>query len=123
MTIDPKTLAALQYQGRRMAAALAENDQKEADLIQRRVDQLLDGRPAAVGETDGEVIYDNADTWLQAQVTDVVNNTGKPESVLDSAAWEALNRPFALGNIDGEHPDDRGEPNGGGVGLLDRPKE
>ena len=115
MTIDPKTLAALQHQGRRMHAALEAKDRKQVEIIHRRVDQILDNRPGVAGVMpDGEVVYDN-DSWLAAQVTEAVNATGEDEQVLTPRQW------FGLGDIDGNHPEDPGEPNGGGVGLLDRP--
>lgn len=111
---DEKTLSALQHQGRRMSAALAEKDRKEAAIIQRRVDDILDNRPRVhTVAPDGEIVYDNASPWVleQAQTT-AVNATGEPEPVLTPQQW--------YGFLE-EPDDDRGEPNGGGVGLLDRP--
>lgn len=113
MTLHPKTLSALQHQGRRMSAALAEKDRKEVEIIHRRVDDILDKRPRPVGEaTDGEVIYDDAGTWVLAQLTETVNTTDVPERVLPMSMFGSLDDP----GDDGTLP-----PNGGGVGLLDRP--
>ena len=113
MTIDSKTLSALQHQGRRMSAALAEKDRKEAAIIQRRVDDILDNRPRVHAVTpDGEIVYDNASPWVLEQTIAV--NAGPAEPVLTPAQW------FGLGDIDGNHPDDPGAA-AGGVSLLDRP--
>lgn len=110
MTIDPKTLSTLQYHGRRMNYALSQGNQAEADRIQARVDDILDGRPKPVGTAgDGEVVYDNGSPWVQDQI---VRNPTVPEPVLTPSQW--------YGFLE-EPDDDRGEPSGGGVGLLDRP--
>lgn len=109
--IDPNTRITLEYHGRRMHFALSQGNQAEADRIQARIDDILDNRPGVAGTApDGEVVYDN-DSWLAAQVTEAVNPTAVPERMLPS-----IFGPFDLGS-----DDDRGEPNGGGVGLLDRP--
>lgn len=122
MTIDPHTLKTLQYHGRRMNFALAQGNQAEADRIQARVDSILDTRPKPVGAaSDGEVIYDNGSPWVQAQVA--VNN-GPTERVLTADEIEAIRNPVTPERWYGfleEPDDDRGESNGGGVGLLDRP--
>ncbi len=113
MTIDPKTLSALQHQSRRMRYAKEQGDRRQMEIIHRRVDQLLDNRAGVVGAApDGEVVYDNAGSWAIAQATEVVNNTDVPERVLP----HSLFGPFDL-----DSNDDEPEPNGGGVGLLDRP--
>lgn len=87
---DNATLHALQHQGRRMRAALAEcpPNRKEAGLIQRRVDDILDRRPKVFSvASDGETIYDNASPMVLSQglmpgVSVVVNSSGEPEAVL-----------------------------------------
>lgn len=115
MTIefDEKTLSSLQYQGRRMHAALEQDDRKEAELIQRRVDHILDNLPGVAAELpDGGLVHENASPWILDQASSIVRNaSGHPEPVLPMTS---------IGEL--EMPDDDGfEPNGGGVGLLDRP--
>ena len=113
MTLHPKTLSALQHQGRRMRAALEAGDRKQVEIVHRRVDQILDERPRPVAEAaDGEVIYDDAGAWVLAQVSEVVNNTSVPEPVLPMSMFGSLDDP----GDDGTPP-----PSGGSVGLLDRP--
>lgn len=113
MPFDPATQAMLEYQGRRMSQALHGTmppDRKEAALIQRRVDDILDRRPRdPIGVTsDGEVIWPNADPWILDQLAPglslAVNNTSVPEYV---------QRAEDMPNI--------GDAPGGGVAVLDRP--
>jgi hypothetical protein len=89
--IDPSTQHALEYQGRRMRAVLhgmVPPDRKEALLIQKRVDDLLDRRPSPLGRMpDGELIWSDASPFVQGQIlppgTSVaVNNTGEAEPVV-----------------------------------------
>lgn len=129
MTFDPKTLANLQYQSRRMRFSLERNNRRQVDLIHQRIDQILDNRPGVAGvASDGEVVYDN-DSWLAAQVKEDVNTTAAAEHVLTSeqllqakrALEEAPPMPSLFGPFELGSDDDRGDPNGGGVGLLDRP--
>lgn len=98
MSFDSATLHQLQYQGRRMHHVLHETtppDRKEALAIQQRVDDILDRRPQVHSvASDGEVVFDDQSSWVLGQ-TVAVNATSEPEVVLP--------------------------PEGGGVGLLDRP--
>lgn len=117
MSFDLNTRMALEYQGRRMAHALhggEEPNYRQAEQIQRRVDQILDGRPGVAATLpDGGVVYDNDSPWILQQAQEVVNNAETPERVLPLPEREA-----------GPTGDDRGEPGGsaaGGIGLLDRP--
>ena len=111
MSFDKETQAKLDYQARRMAHAKANGNKREMELIQRRVDTILDNRPSPVGTAeDGEVIFDNASPWVQAQVVGtgipglptVVNATGEPERVCSAEqlqqavmneAWRILGIP------------------------------
>ncbi len=122
MPFDAATQHALNYQGRRMRAALhppagGVPDRKEALLIQRRVDDILDRRPRVHSVApDGEIVWEDQSPFVQGQVESIaVNATGQAEVV--------LNIPLTgIGSL--EMPDDDGEPPapaGGGVGLLDRP--
>jgi len=123
MSIDSATLTKLQYQARRMHFALEHNDQREADAVQRRVDQILDERPRVFAvATDGETIYDNASPWIKAQVSTVVNTTGVPEKVFglsDVLEREVIRQAELI--LGADDPEDGGTAAGGGVGVLDRP--
>lgn len=97
MTFHPDTQAALAHQGRRMHRALHVErppNRKEAELIQRRVDDILDRRPTVVGTMpDGEPVWSTATPWemeqlLPAAKTIAVNTTGEPEQVLTAEQWQ-----------------------------------
>ena len=119
MTIDNVTLTKLQHQGRRMHYALANGNQREADVIQRRVDQILDERPRVFAVApDGETVFDNASPWVKAQVV----GTGVPgcPTVRTFGLPEEL-EPDVLREAQRIIDEDGGAGTGGGVGLLDRP--
>ncbi len=104
MIIDRKTRAALLHQRRRLEAARQSKDRKEAAIIQRRIDQILDNRPSVHAVApDGEVIFDDASPWVKAQTVD-----GEPGWLLPHGLF---------GSLDGEPPTE----SSGGVGLVDRP--
>ena len=110
--IDRATLHLLQHQAGLMATALHANpkriDRKAADQVQRNVDDILDRRPRPIAVTaDGEVLFGHISPWIAAQalpsgLATVINDTPRTEPVLAK-------------------PVDPPEPNGGGLGLLDRP--
>jgi hypothetical protein len=111
MPFDPTTQRMLEYQARRLHYVLHETvppDRKEAGLIQRRVDDILDRRPREPSGVapDGEVIWPDSSSWVADQAlpdarTIAVNATPDPEPVL---------------------PTDLSVP-GGGVAVLDRPRD
>lgn len=95
MPFDNETQHALEYQGRRMRAALHDGvpDRKEALLIQKRVDDILDRRPRPIAVAgDGEVIFDNASPFVREQVA--LNATGQAEIVLYGEVVQRLPHGF-----------------------------
>lgn len=117
MPFDHATLHALEYQGRRMRAALHPGpgeipDRQKARLIQDRVDGILDRRPRPIAVTDdGEILWEGTSPFVLGQASESIalNATGQAEVVM---------LPHSLFSMF-ERPDDD-EP-GGGLGLLDRP--
>lgn len=126
MPFDSATRYALEYQGRRMRAALHPvdgnaPDRKEAALIQRRVDDILDRRPQIHSiAPDGEIIWDSQSPFVMQQVESIVQNaTGQAEVAIPARAL-----PHGDGYpLDYDPDDDGGDPplGAGGIGLLDRP--
>lgn len=122
MPFDSATEHLLRTQGLRMRHALhpphgGAPDRKEALLIQKRVDDILDRRPRPIAvASDGEVIYDNASPFVREQVAH--NATGQAEIVLCGDVVERILPHGFYGSL--EDPDD-GAGTDGGVGLLDRP--
>ena len=110
-SIDPNTLVLLQHQSKRMHTVLHETtppDRAEAVRIQLIVDNLLDHRPKPVAVApDGEVIWPGASPFVIDQAR---NTTTKPERILTAKQLDTLRAEPPL------------EPNGGGLGLLDRPE-
>lgn len=101
MNFDLATQHLLEYQGRRMRAALGAcpPDRKEALLIQNRVDDILDRRPRHYAvAVDGEVVWSNsphswvADQALPAGAALAVNAAGEPERVLTAAEQAEVDR-------------------------------
>lgn len=123
MPFDPTTQQMLEYQARRLHHALHETyppDRKEAGLIQRRVDDILDRRPREPSGVapDGEVIWPDSSSWVADQLdplppakTIAVNATSDPEYVIRPE--DPMPRPTMGVDL----------PPGGGVAVLDRPAE
>lgn len=122
MSFDSNTQAKLDYQARRMQFALAEGNTREAEVIQRRVDTILDTRPSPIAvAADGEVLYDNQPASVIAQGV-AFNVTDEDEAVLTSQQLQdaVMAEACKLLGID-DDPEDGGTVGGGGVGVLDRP--
>lgn len=94
MPFDSVTLDQLEFQAARFKAAQHGTektipDRKEAALIMRRIDDILDRRPRTyrVG-IDGELVWESESSWIQDQVlpgeTIAVNATGQAEIVLSN---------------------------------------
>lgn len=127
MPFDPSTMRYLEHQARRMHYVLHETfppDRKEAELIQRRVDGILDRRPREpiAVTSHGELIWPDSSSWVADQAlydaggvlppaqTIAVNATPDPEYVV-----RPDDMPTGLGMDDLSVP-------GGGVAVLDRPE-
>lgn len=98
MPFDRATTTALQYQARRMNKVLHHTlppDRREAEMIQRRVDDILDRRPRATAvASDGEVIWENSSPFVLGQVETIVqNSTGQAEVVLTPEQWRRMGGP------------------------------
>lgn len=109
MPFDPVTMQQLLHQSRRMRHALHETlppDRREAELIQRRVDDILDRRPKPVGTTsDGEILWENQSPWVLAQIgADTIPALPEPDPEPPSRAHDI---PPGTAT--------------GGVGLMDCP--
>jgi len=113
-TIDDATMHLLRHQGQRMQHFLhgvVPPNRAEALRVQVRVDEILDRRPKPVAvASDGEVIWPGASPFVVDQATYARNATDKPEVILTAEQHAALTAEPPL------------EPNGGGVGLMDRPE-
>lgn len=129
MPFHPDTLRSLRQQATKLHNILTNPDPDisplERDRIQSRVDRILDERPRVHSiANDGEIIWSSASTWVKDQgsplppgETIAVNATGQAEVVTRDPRghlWDGL-----LPNI--QNGDEPPEPNGGGIGLLDRP--
>jgi hypothetical protein len=91
VVLDSETRHRLQHQWRRLQLALHGDDKnipdrKEADLIYRRISDILDNRlrPVEV-QADGTVVWPaEVDSWVADQINAnfAVNNTGEAEVVM-----------------------------------------
>ena len=102
MALHPSDVDRLTYQHRRLTAALGETppNRKEAGLIYRRVDDILDRRMRPVGLTpDNEVVWPDQSPFVQAQAFPLeaiaVNATGQAEVVLTQEQWRDMGGPDA----------------------------
>lgn len=118
---DPQTLHMLQYQGRRMHHALHEEtppNRREAEEIQRRVDDILDRRPRPIAQTrDGDVVYDGDSPWVLAQAAETAEFTTVIPDALPDAA-----KPIPFDPAHGGRSDVPPGTASGGVGLMEPPK-
>lgn len=113
--IDNETLHLLEHQGRRMNHVLHEMtppDRKEAELIQLRVDAILDRRPKPIAvNSDGEVLFEGTSPWVTTQAKPAVNATSEPERVITPEPVLPIGDDLVEGDggvavLEREHPRD-----------------